>query len=107
MLEKQIQRQILDYINAIGAYGGKTKTMGVRRGKRWCFDKYLFRGFPDITFFHNQRLYFVEVKRKGNGLSDEQIMFSEYASESNQTYIVAYCVEDVKRIVDRDNMLMG
>ena len=60
--EGDIQLQILHYLKGIGAVCGKTKTMGVRRGRTFCFDPYTFRGYPDITAFYKGELYFIEVK---------------------------------------------
>ena len=70
--ETDIQIQILRYLKAIGAYGGKTKTVGIKRGRAFCIDPYLFRGFADLTCFYNKQLYFIEVKRPDGKLSELQ-----------------------------------
>ncbi len=93
--ETQIQKMILDYLKYIGAYSGKTKTMGIKRGGRWCFDKYLFVGFPDITFFFNHNIYFVEVKAKGNKQTPAQLIFESHCKLANVKYILAYSLDDV------------
>ncbi len=101
-LEKDIQRAILDYLGTIGAYGGKTKTMGVKRGNFFCIDPYLFKGFPDISFFFRTTLYFCEVKRPGNYQSSEQKIFQSHCELSGIKYILVFCVEDVQKALRKD-----
>lgn len=97
LLEKEVQKHIIDYLSMIGAYFGKTKTMGYRRGNRWHFDKYLFVGFPDITCFYKDRIIFIEVKRKGNKQSKAQKIFQDYCNNSHIQYILAYSLDDVRQ----------
>ena len=94
-----IQLQILKYLRAIGAVAGKTKTMGVRRGKSFCFDPYLFLGYPDITFFYNNKIGFIEVKSHAGKQSDNQKNFQELCIKSNILYILARSLDDVLIII--------
>lgn len=94
-LEKDIQLQILKYLRAIGATAGKTKTMGVKRGRSFCFDPYTFRGFPDVVAFYKNRLYFIEVKSDTGTQSYDQIIFQKLAEDAGQVYILARSVEDL------------
>ena len=97
--EGRIALQILKYLRAIGAVAGKTKTMGVRRGNFYSRDPYLFLGFPDITFFYNNRLYFCEVKSPTGQMSEHQKSFQEYCIKSNIPYILAKSLEDIISII--------
>lgn len=99
MLEKIIVRQILGYLRATGCYCGKVKTMGVKRGKSFCFDPFLMRGMPDILCFKNHVMYFIEVKSKKNIQSPEQIRFQQECNSSSINYILAYSLEDVMKII--------
>jgi len=99
MLEKDIQLHILKYLQGIGANCGKTKTMGVKRGRVFCYDPYVFRGFPDISGFYNKKLFFIEVKRYPNKQSYEQQRFQQLCNEAGITYILAYSVEDVTKLL--------
>lgn len=101
MLERDIQLHILKYLASIGAYCGKTKTTGIFDPRRRCFrtDPYLFRGYPDISGFHNRKMFFVEVKAGKNKQSNEQKMFEQYCDEAGITYILAYCLEDVTKVL--------
>ena len=101
MLEKDIQRQILEYFRFIGAVAGKTKTQGTFDMKRRCFrsDPYIFSGFPDLAFFYKNRFGFVEVKSKTGKQSEEQKYFEKLCNSSNIPYILARCVEDVEEAI--------
>lgn len=93
--EGRLVRAILQYVNAIGGVIGKTKTMGVQRNDHFCFDRYLFRGFPDLTAFYKNKIYFIEAKSETGVQSPEQIKFQELCSSSGITYILARKLEDV------------
>ena len=84
----------------VGAFAGKTKTMGVRRGRRYCFDPYCFRGFADITCFYKDKLYFIEVKTKKGKQSPEQKQFQDACEEVGITYILARSFEDVREAIN-------
>lgn len=97
--EGRLQLQILKYLRAIGATAGKTKTTGIARNGRFFLDKYLFIGFPDITFFKNNRIGFVEVKSPIGKQSEYQKNFQELCNKSNTIYILAKSLEDVTEII--------
>lgn len=95
LLEKEIQKQILNYLWTIGAYAGKTKTRSFKYKGYWIIDKYMFVGFPDITCFYKQNLFFIEVKKKGNKQTKQQVRFQYYCRLSHIKYILAYSLDDV------------
>lgn len=97
--ERIIQRQILGYLKPICQAVGKTKTMGVKRGRTFCFDPFLFRGFPDITGFKDNKIFFVEVKSTTGRQTEEQSYFQELCRKANLTYILAHSLEDVINII--------
>lgn len=94
--EKIIVRQILGYLRAIGAYCGKVKTMGVKRGKTFCFDPFLLRGMPDILCFHKSVLYFIECKTPQNKQTPEQEIFQKQCQAAGIDYILAHSLEEVQ-----------
>ena len=100
--ESDIQLQILRYLNIIGAYGGKCKTVGIMRKGRYCTDRYLFLGYPDLSFFFRGFFYFCEVKRPGGIQSEAQRRFQQECELSGQRYILAYCVNDVIEALRKD-----
>lgn len=93
--EGHIQLQIIHYLKSIGAVVGKTKTMGVKRGRSYCFDPYTFLGYPDLTCFLKNRLYFIEVKSPQGKQSEYQNNFQELCNKANIPYILAKSLEDV------------
>jgi len=100
--ESQVQLAILHYLKSIGAYAGKVRVMGVRRGKSYCLDPYTFRGFPDLCFFHKKRLYFCEVKKKPNKQTEMQIVFQTHCKIAGIDYILAYDVQDVINRIEKN-----
>lgn len=103
MLEKDIQRQILEYLRFVGAYGGKTKTQGTFDSKRQVFrrDPFTFVGFPDLAFFYKGAFGFIEVKSEKGKQSDFQKRFQKLCEEAHVIYILARSVEDVRVVFDR------
>ena len=97
--ESRVQLQIIHYIKSRGYVVGKTKTMGVRRGRAFCFDPYTFRGFSDLVAFINNKIYFIEVKSKVGKQSDDQIAFQKLVESAGLTYVLARSVEDVERSI--------
>jgi len=93
--EGEVQLSIIRYCKMQGYTIGKTKTMGVMRGKRFCYDPYVFRGFPDLTAF-TPELVFIEVKSKTGRQSADQKAFQELCEGAGIPYILARSVEDVE-----------
>jgi len=96
--EGRLQLQIIHYLRACGHIVGKTKTMGVRRGRAYCFDPYTFRGFPDLTVFCPQ-LIFIEVKAPNGRQSEAQRDFQGFCEKADIPYILAYQLEDITRLI--------
>ena len=101
--EGVIQLQIIHYIKARGWTVGKTRTMGVKRGRSFCFDPYTFRGFPDLVCFANHKIYFIEVKSSAGIQSDDQKEFQKLAEDCGLTYILAKSIEDVDKVINTRN----
>ena len=100
MLEKVIQLQILHYLKAIGAYGGKTKTMGVKRGRAFCFDPYLLTGKNDVEAFYKGVMYAIEVKSEKGKLSDRQKIYRDnFHKPPDRIYIEAHSLQDVMDVI--------
>jgi hypothetical protein len=98
--EKVIQLQILKYLRAIGAYAGKTKTVGIKRGRAFCFDPYTFRGKCDVEAFYKGIMYAIEVKSATGKLSPEQIRYKEvFHKPPDRIYIEAHSIEDIISVI--------
>lgn len=98
VLEKDIQRSILDYLilkrafhwrNNTGAFVGEHK--GVRR-----FVKYGLPGSPDIFALKAGTIYGIEVKRPGGKQSEAQRLFQFDFEQNGGVYRIAQSIDDIK-----------
>ena len=92
--EGKLQLQIIHYCKGQGYIIGKTKTKGSQIGKRFLFDIYQFRGFPDLVLF-TPKFFFIEVKAKNGVQSPEQKNFQILCINSGIPYILAKSLDDV------------
>lgn len=85
MLEKEIQKQIIDYLESIGAYVVKV----IRANKS---------GVPDLIVCLNGKFIGIEVKRKGkkNNVTELQKRHLQWIKESDGKAIVADGLDDIK-----------
>ena len=90
--------QILKYLRACGFTAGKTKTVGIRRGKVFCFDPYTFRGKSDLEAFKDGVMYCIEVKAGKNKIkegSDQAHYRDIFHKPPDRIFIEAHSLEDV------------
>lgn len=101
MLEKVIQLHILRYLKSLpNCKVGKTKTMGVKRGRAFCFDPYLMRGKCDLEAFYNGIMYGIEVKSEKGKLRLEPIEYKEFFHKPpDRIYVEAHSLEDVTKVL--------
>ena len=100
--EVDIQLSILHYLRNIGAYGGKTKTLGVKRGRSFCYDPYTFRGKSDLECFYKGVMYAIEVKRPPNKIkkdSPQDDYRKAFHKPPDRIFIEANSVDDVMVII--------
>ena len=100
--EGRTQLQILKYLKAIGAVVGKTKTVGIKRGKNYCFDPYTMRGKADLECFWKGVMYAIEVKAPGKSIkedSDQDKYRNVFHCPPSRIFIEADCLEKVMSII--------
>lgn len=95
-LENKLQRDIIDYLRAIGAVSGRIEVKGLQRFGHYTKDKSLFLGVADILAFYKGQMAFIEVKHGNNILSPAQEIFQQQCACCEVKYIVARSIEDVK-----------
>ena len=98
--EGVVQIQIIHYLKALGAVIGKTKTVGIKRGKCYCLDPYTMRGKADLECFYNGVMYCIEVKRAKGKMSDNQKTYRDiFHKPPDRIFIEAHSLEDVSSII--------
>jgi hypothetical protein len=98
LLEKDIQKAILDYLQNIKhIYCWVNKTTGTWDNQLKIYRKgTTFKGVPDILgILPDGKFLGIEVKKKGNYPSPEQKEFIKNINERNGVAFVAYSVDDV------------
>jgi hypothetical protein len=102
MKETDIQLQIIHYLKRIGAKVGKTRTMGVKRGRVFCFDPYTFRGKCDLEAFKNNVMYGIEVKKYPNKIkegSDQDKYRKLFHFPPSRIFIEAHSLDDIMAVI--------
>lgn len=99
--EQDVQRAILDFLDAKGVTHWRCNLGGVRRSGIGM-TKNPMKGFPDIAGVMpggDGRLFGIEVKRPRDSarLSPEQIAWRDKLTKSGAVHVIATSVEDVKR----------
>jgi len=99
MLEKHIQKQILDYLSyRPGKYWRQnTGAMVAEYKGRKRFMKFGINGCADITGVKDGRRVEIEVKQPKGKQSESQKQFQELIESQGGLYVLARSLEDVRR----------
>jgi hypothetical protein len=95
--ESEIQRTIMDYLEASGVLHWRVCLGGVRR-RKGVRSRNPMKGFPDLAGIvpHSDGKFFViEVKRPGQELREEQSRWRNSLEAQGVCYILATSVADV------------
>jgi hypothetical protein len=102
ILEKDIQREICDWLASKGYFFWRSNNIPVygfsndgRRRFR-ALPKYTPRGLPDIICIHRGTFIAIEVKRPGAKLRPEQAEFATKLVTQGGFHILAFSLSDVK-----------
>ena len=109
MSERQLRLQICKMMLYKGWVGGKVNTTGtyLARRKSYIFDRYLFKGLPDLLFFRGRNYLVqlaIECKSQGNTQTEHQRQFQEvfHNPKLKRFYILAYSWKDVEKVLNRE-----
>ena len=93
--EAHIVLQIIKYITLKGGWAKKIKTKGsfTKQGS-FIFDRYAAKGVPDILYFYNGTMGWIEAKATGTQ-SPEQKQFQELCISTNTPYFLVHSLDDV------------
>ena len=93
--ENKIQKQILEYLLALGLSAWRNNSAGIKKGSR--FIRCGIKGSADIIAVlpPNGRFLGVEVKGPGEKQSNDQETWQEELEAAGGLYILAWSLEDV------------
>lgn len=99
MLEREIEEEILFYLNKKGIFAWKNLTGGyfdpVRKRYRKQSSKFAINGVSDIIGIYESRPLFIEVKSKKGVVRKEQKQFIARAQREGALAFIARSVDDV------------
>ena len=98
-LEKDIERQICDYLAAKGYFFWKQANSGYFDGRTKRFRRhtspYCIKGVSDIILILNGRFIGIEVKSERGRLSEHQEAFRDRVVKAGGLYLVCRSLEDL------------
>lgn len=99
-LEKEIQREIMEFLRYLGIECWVNKTTGFYDTKKKFFrknnDPYAINGVPDILGWIDTKFLAIEVKSKNGKLSEDQKRFiDKVQATGHHIAFVARSIEDV------------
>jgi len=100
MLEKEIQKQILQYLALSGVFHYRNNTGGFR-DYRNHFYQFGTLGSPDIVCVIKGKYIGIEVKCKKNKQSDHQKAFQESLEKAGGEYFLCYSLDDAREVIDK------
>lgn len=102
-LEREIQKNILKYLEEIGACPARINSGFIFTGKYMI--KLAPEGFPDILFFYQGKVHACEVKRPGEQMTLPQTEWRDKLVECGVSHFVAESVDDVVSYLKVSNSL--
>ena len=97
-LEKEIQKEIIDYLRSEDFFVYKNTSQGQRiQGKGRV--KSTTKGIPDLTVLKDGKMFYIEVKTLEGVVSKDQIEWMKNAKKYGARILVADCVEDVRYFI--------
>ena len=109
LLEKDIERSILDYLNTVGCFAFKNPTVGVYDTKRKKFRRpnnpHMIKGVADIIGINPKgKVFFCEVKSAKGRLSPHQKAFIKRVTDMGVHAFVARSIGDVKEYFEEHGL---
>lgn len=99
MLEKEIQKTIIDYLRYNGWFVIKNNTVGIYKKNTDSYIPSQAVGLADLTIIKDSRVIMLEVKTPKGKQSDGQIEFEKNWKEKGGEYYVVRSVEDIEKII--------
>jgi len=102
-LEKDIQREICEYLSENNYFFWRSNNIpvfGMNNGGKKTFrslPKFTPRGIPDIILLHDGKFIGFEVKRPGEKLKPDQIIFKNNCDNARVDYFEVHSIDEVKK----------
>lgn len=97
-LEKEIENEILCFLNEIGIFAWKNQSVGIYDERKKCYrrsnNRFHLRGVPDIiSIMPNGRFLGIEVKSPTGRPTEDQLKFISKSNECGALCFIARSVE--------------
>jgi Holliday junction resolvase len=99
-LEKHVQREILNYLQANGYMAWKNHLGGIRMGGGRTTVKNPARGAPDVFAVKGGRFYGIEVKKPGGKVAAHQMEWLQRLRSHGGFAVIAESLEDCIRGIE-------
>ena len=100
ILEKDLQKQILDYLRLRGVFCWKNHSTGIYKQSTGSYIPVGMKGVSDILAIRNGKLIAIEVKVGKNKPSNVQLEFIEKINENGGIAFLAYSLNDVIKALE-------
>lgn len=94
--EQKIQTGIKDWCKKVGLFCYKNSTVGIYDPRSSTFIPAPKKGITDLTILLKGKAYWVEVKKPGGVLSDDQVKFIQDVEATGNIAFTVYSVEEFK-----------
>lgn len=92
--EQKIQTKIREWCKKVGLFCYKNNTVGIYDPRSGTYIPAPRKGITDLTVLRNATAYYVEVKKPGGVISDDQKLFIEDVQKTGNQAIVVYSFEE-------------
>jgi len=100
-LEKRNQKDFAEYIQYQPGFDCiRHDVKGVWIGHKYIPNHYPGAGFPDLEVFYKGRVFFIEVKLRGEKQKPKQIEFEERCKRNKIPYKICYDLNDVIVVIN-------
>lgn len=102
MLERDIQKSIIDYLRFLGWFVVKNNTTGIYKKATDSYIPNTAKGQGDLTILKDGRVIILEVKNSKGKQSENQIEFQNNWERHGGEYYVVRSLDDVDKIIKTD-----
>ena len=94
MLEKEIQKSCIDYLNIKHIFNFKINNVGIKK-ENGSYIPSQTKGLPDLVFHFHSKVHYCEFKTKTGKLSEFQEIFMEQCIKDDVPYHIIRDLDDL------------